>query len=213
MALSPITPIPVNWENSLVDLQPTSQFGAAHDTAMVNTTMLLQAAAEEDVTFALPMADEPEGEPVMRVVADELGDVQEFTETTDFGAIEAEFGEELTKDENAKGLVDAAKAEAKQVRNHQGQGQEGRPAGALLLPAAGAQAGGRHVSVSDPGALGVVRAQPKRGRHFVRSGASAGAWQDGQPGLGHLREPARHARRGADREAHPGPAAVRSALP
>ena len=43
MALSPMTALPITWQNCLVDLQPTSQFGADHDTAMINTTLQLSA--------------------------------------------------------------------------------------------------------------------------------------------------------------------------
>jgi uncharacterized protein (TIGR02391 family) len=52
-----MTPVPIAWENCLVDLQPTSLYGADHDTAMINTTMLLQAPSAEEVIFVLPAAD------------------------------------------------------------------------------------------------------------------------------------------------------------
>jgi hypothetical protein len=112
MALSPITPIPVNWENCLVDLQPTSQFGADHDTAMINTTMLLQASAEEEATFVLPIAGEAEQAPLMRVVAYTPEEAHQFEEQTDFAAIEAEFGAALTASPEAKAVIEAAKAES-----------------------------------------------------------------------------------------------------
>ena len=60
MVLSPMTPVPIAWENCLVDLQPTSLYGADHDTAMINTTMLLQAPSAEEVIFVLQAADAPE---------------------------------------------------------------------------------------------------------------------------------------------------------
>lgn len=82
MALSPITQMPIQWENVLVDIQPTSAFGADHDIAMINTTMLLQAPAAEDVIFALPAVNTPEQAPVLRVVGQSAGVAAEFEETT-----------------------------------------------------------------------------------------------------------------------------------
>lgn len=82
MALSPLTPMPIQWENVLVDLQSTSQYGANHDTAMINTTMLLQAPSAEEIIFALPAVDAPEQAPVMRVIAESPGVATEFEETT-----------------------------------------------------------------------------------------------------------------------------------
>jgi hypothetical protein len=82
VALSPLTPLPVQWENILVDLQPTSQYGADHDTAMINTTMLLQAPAAEEVIFALPSVDAPEQVPVLRVLAETPGVAAQFEETS-----------------------------------------------------------------------------------------------------------------------------------
>jgi hypothetical protein len=92
MALSPITPMNIQWENVLVDIQPTSAFGAEHDIAMVNTTMLLQAPAAEDVIFALPAIDTPEQAPVLRVVGETAGAAHEFAETT-FDDVEKELRE------------------------------------------------------------------------------------------------------------------------
>lgn len=82
MALSPITPFPVQSEHTLVDLQPASQYGHKHDIAMINTTLLLQAPAAEEVVFALPSLDAPEQAPLLRVVAKTAGVATEFEETT-----------------------------------------------------------------------------------------------------------------------------------
>lgn len=92
MALSPITPLTIQSENVLVDLQPTSLHGAEHDTAMINTTMLLQAPATESVIFALPSFDAPLQEPMLRVVAETPGVAEAFAETT-FAAVDKELRE------------------------------------------------------------------------------------------------------------------------
>lgn len=74
--------MPIQWENILVDIQPTSAFGAAHDIAMINTTMLLQAPAAEALVFALPAVNTPEQAPVVRVIGETAGVAAEFEETT-----------------------------------------------------------------------------------------------------------------------------------
>lgn len=96
MALSPITSLTIQSESVLVDLQPTSQYGAEHDTAMINTTMLLQAPATETVIFALPAFDAPLQEPVLRVIAETPGVAETFAETT-FDEIDRELREQFAQ--------------------------------------------------------------------------------------------------------------------
>ncbi len=125
MALSPMTPVPISWQNCLVDLQPTNQFGADHDTAMINTTLVLQAPSTEEVVFVLPMAEESEQAPLMRVIADAPQEPQEFEPAT-FDDVESELAAafknaqdadlafwELVK-ENAAGGVGRTKVKIKQ---------------------------------------------------------------------------------------------------
>ena len=92
MALSPITQLPVKWENVFVDIQPTSLFGMDHDIAMIHTTMLLRAAEAEQVVFALPAIDTPESAPILRVFGKTAGTAAEFKETT-FDHVEEELRE------------------------------------------------------------------------------------------------------------------------
>jgi len=100
MALSPMTPVPITWQNCLVDLQPTSQFGADHDTAMINTTMQLSSPSAEEVVFVLPTAEEPEQAPMMRVIADAPLEAHEFEETS-FDDVEADLAEAFEKAQEA----------------------------------------------------------------------------------------------------------------
>lgn len=96
MALSPLTPLTIQSENVIVDLQPTSLYGAEHDTAMINTTMLLQAPATESVIFALPSFDAPLQEPMLRVVGETPGVAAVFAETT-FDEIDKELRQEFAQ--------------------------------------------------------------------------------------------------------------------
>lgn len=112
MALSPLTPVPITWQNCLVDLQPTSQFGADHDTAMINTTIQLSSPSSEEIVFVLPTAEESEQAPVMRIIADEPQEPHEF-EPTSFDEVEAELSEAFKKAQEAdRALWELVKAQA-----------------------------------------------------------------------------------------------------
>jgi len=58
MALAPVTeePVPIVWENTVVDIEPTSQLGAeaSPDTASINTTLLLDVPKPGPVSFIAP---------------------------------------------------------------------------------------------------------------------------------------------------------------
>jgi hypothetical protein len=71
MALSPLIGVPVAWQTALVDIQPTSQYGQPHDVALISTTMQLQQPQAEDITFVLPLEDDPIDTPVLRLVQDD----------------------------------------------------------------------------------------------------------------------------------------------
>jgi hypothetical protein len=117
MALSPLVNLPVQWEVALVDLQPTSLYGADHDTAMVNTTILLQSPASEEITFVLPAADAPEQDPVMRIVADAPEEPQTLSPST-LGEVEGELGEALAKAEQAqRELWEKVREAASEIRS------------------------------------------------------------------------------------------------
>lgn len=90
MALSPLTPMAVRWENAFVDLQPTSRVGADHDTANIYTTMLLVAPAAQQAAFALPCLDAPEQMPMLRVIAESAGEAALF-EPADPGRVARDF--------------------------------------------------------------------------------------------------------------------------
>ncbi len=101
MALSPITNVPVQWQNVTVDIQPTSQYGLEHDTALISTVMLLQAPASEDAIFVLPAEDAPVEAPVLRLVS-ETGDASRAElVATPLEQVEDELGEALAAAEDA----------------------------------------------------------------------------------------------------------------
>jgi hypothetical protein len=77
-------------QRGVVHEQPTSQLGADHDTAMINTTMQLSSPSAEEVVFVLPSAEESEQAPVMRMIADSPLEPHEF-ESTSFDDVEAEL--------------------------------------------------------------------------------------------------------------------------
>lgn len=117
MALSPITPVPVLWQNSLVDLQPTSLYGRDHDRALVSTTLLLAVPADQEVDFVLPTSETPEANPELQVVTPQTDASQEFTETT-LEQVEAEvFPAEGAVSPEQQGVWDAVKTAAKQWRH------------------------------------------------------------------------------------------------
>lgn len=59
MALVPLPkdPLPIVWQNTVVDIEPTSRYGDLEktpDTASINTTLVLRDAQSEPVTFIAP---------------------------------------------------------------------------------------------------------------------------------------------------------------
>lgn len=127
MSLSPMTPVPIAWQNSFVDIQPTSRYGEDHDTAMINTSLLLQAESSEEVVFVLPTADAPEQAPVMRVVS-EAGQVATPFEGSDFDEVEADLAEALSGIEKAQRefweAVKAASVQVSKTRVHIKKGDQ-----------------------------------------------------------------------------------------
>lgn len=58
MSLLPVPeePLPIVWQNSVVDIEPTSRYGpgGTPDTASVNTTLVLDVSKKGPVTFLAP---------------------------------------------------------------------------------------------------------------------------------------------------------------
>jgi hypothetical protein len=111
MTISTITNVPILWQNSLVDVQPTSQYGRDFDRAVITTNLLLQAPADQDVEFVFAAAAAPEFGPSIRVVSE----VDEETQT--FETIAHEQGEQavaalVPEDERSQSLWEAVKGEA-----------------------------------------------------------------------------------------------------
>jgi hypothetical protein len=116
VALSPITSVPIMWQNTLTDVQPTSQYGRDFDRAMISTNLLLQVPADQDVTFILPSADAPESAPLLRLVNEAEQPVHEFNEVTPEEAqqeVESAITGDAGRDQQ---LWEAVKGEARQWR-------------------------------------------------------------------------------------------------
>ena len=71
MSLSPITNVPVVWQNSVVDIVPTSRYGKETDFASINTVICLQNPQEEEVNFILPSLPGQEQTPLLRLEGQE----------------------------------------------------------------------------------------------------------------------------------------------
>lgn len=87
MALSPIVSVPIAWQTSLVDVQPTSRAGAESDTAFVYTTLALESGESRRAVCVLPLAAPAAAEPRAAVLPG--GESTPFRQTTLEGAEEA----------------------------------------------------------------------------------------------------------------------------
>lgn len=101
MALSPITNMPVQWQNVTVDIQPTSLYGLDHDVALISSVMLLQVPAAEDAVFVLPAEDAPVEAPVLRLVSESGENSRSEFTATPVETIEGELADALAAAQEA----------------------------------------------------------------------------------------------------------------
>jgi hypothetical protein len=106
MNLTPLPSVPIQWQNTLVDVQPTSQYGREFDRAVVSTNLLLQVPPDEDVSFILPSTDPSEEPPQLRMLSEPDVLTAEFDEED--AATAAQMAADVIA---AQGTADQAQAE------------------------------------------------------------------------------------------------------